>query len=613
MAVTPAFDRDAALSRLPASPGVYRMFNTRHQLIYVGKAKNLKNRVRSYFQNPTGLSPKVAAMMQHVTRFDYIVTDSEIEALILEYNLIKQNRPKYNILMRDDKRFPWIGLSKEPYPRLFITRDPSGSGRLFGPYANSGNMHRTLQVIRKHFPLRQRKTPLFKNRPCMNYFIGTCSGPCQKLVTPEEYAETVRQVELFLKGKADDLLERLEQEMHRASDALNFELAAKLRDRYAAVQDVLSQQKMYYNTPVNQDIVASAADNRRCAISVLQIRRGKLIGSRPHELALHHQSTPDEAYQTFLTQYYQDEDPGDLPDEIILQQPVEDEGILQDLLNSKRGKRVLLTHPQKGIKRDLLNLGLKNAREVLEQAQTLEQRHHRNDPARALLSLQETLHLPEFPARMECYDISHFQGQQTVASMVVFTNGAPDRQAYRRFKIQSAEGAPDDFQSMREVITRRFTRAVHQEPGWGEPDLVIIDGGKGQLSAAVAALNELGITEQPIISLAKKFEEIYQPGASRPVLLPRDSHALFLLQQIRDEAHRFAITFHRERRDKVSLASVLDSVPGIGPKRKQRLLQHFGSLTRLKQASLDALSQAPGMNTQVAQALYLALQAADRE
>ncbi len=613
---SPTFDFQAALSRLPDQPGVYRMYSSPTStasdgvLLYVGKAKNLKNRVRSYFQNPAGLAPKVAALMQQVARFDYIVTDSEIEALILEYNLIKQHRPKYNILLRDDKKFPWIGLSAEPYPRLFITRDPSGRGKFFGPYAHSGSMYKTLQVIRKHFPLRQRRKPLFKTRPCMNYHIGACSGPCQQLVTPAEYGEVVKQVELFLKGKADDLLERLELDMHRASEAMHFELAAKLRDRYTAVQDVVTQQKMYYpDTSVNQDIVAVACDARRCAIVVLNIRRGKLIGSRPHEIMLTHQTTPEEAYSAFLSQYYQDEDVDDLPDEIILQHTVEDEEIFRDWLNRKRGKKVALTRPQKGIKKDLLDLGIKNATETLEQAHSQEAKSHRNDPTRALMDLQTALNLPEFPVRMECYDISHFQGAQTVASMVVFTNGVSDNKEYRRFKIQVAEGEPNDFASMEEVMTRRFTRALQGEPGWESPDLVIIDGGKGQLSSAVEALARLKITDQPIISLAKKFEEIYLPGESRPILLPRDSGALFILQQIRDEAHRFAITYHRTLRGKKATESVLEHIPGIGEKRKEKLMRHFGSIGKIKSATQEELAALPGFNASVAQQIYQALHA----
>ena len=605
---SPPFDFQTALSRLPDHPGVYRMYGGNGALLYVGKAKHLKNRVRSYFQNPAGMAPKVQALMQQVVRFDYIVTDSEIEALILEYNLIKQYRPKYNILLKDDKKFPWIGLSAEKYPRLFITRDPTGRGRFFGPFVNSGNMYKTLQLIRKHFPLRQRRKPLFKNRPCMNYSIGACSGPCQELVTEADYAEVVKQVELFLKGKADDLLHRLEYEMQRASENLNFELAAKLRDRHLAVLDVVAQQKMYYpDVTVSQDIVAAVADERRCAVIVLNIRRGKLIGSRPHEIMLTHHTTLSEAYQTFISQYYQDEDAEDLPEEIILQFPVEDEALFQEWLSHKRGKKVTLIHPKKGVKKELLAMGEKNALETLDQAQGQEIKSYRNDPARALIELQDALGLPEFPGRMECYDISHFQGSQTVASMVVFTHGRPDNKAYRRFKIECAEGEPNDFASMHEVITRRFGRVQQGEPGWEAPDLVIIDGGKGQLSSALDALQALDLGDQPMISLAKKFEEVFLPGESRPILLPRDSGALFVLQQIRDEAHRFAITYHRTLRAKKATRSSLDDIPGIGEKRRTQLLQHFGSLAKMKAASLSELQAAPGLNASLAQKVYEAL------
>lgn len=622
----PTFDFKAALSRLPELPGVYRMYSGTGTILYVGKSKNLKNRVRSYFQSTANMLPKVQALMQNVRRFDYIVTDSEVEALLLEYNLVQKHLPKYNILLRDDKKFPWIGLSAEEFPRLFVTRTPTGRGKFFGPFLSSADMYKTLEVIRKHFPLRQRRKPLFKNRPCMNFYIGACSGPCQQLVTPAEYAEVVQQVQLFLRGKADDLLEQLETDMQQASETLQFELAAKLRDRHRIVRDVVVKQKMFYNdNSINQDVVAMVADHRRCAIVVLNIRRGKLIGSRPHELPLLNESTPEEAYQAFLEQYYprtQMMDPDDLPDEIILQQEIPEDSLLQEWMayqqtDSKPGeapstkgtgnarkRKITLTLPKKGLKKELLDLGIKNAKEVLGQAQTLDDRNYRNDPVRALMDLQEALNLPEFPLRMECYDISHFQGSETVASMVVFSHGIPNKKEYRRFKIQSAEGEPDDFLSMREVITRRFTRAATGKEGWEPPDLVIIDGGKGQLSSALEALTQLGLGDQPMISLAKKFEEVYRPGESQPIILPRDSGALFVLQQIRDEAHRFAITYHRQRRDAKSTRSLLDDIEGIGDTRKKKLLTHFGSLDKIREASVEDLAALAGFNRSVAQRIY---------
>jgi excinuclease ABC subunit C len=550
-----------------------------------------------------------------VERLNYILTDSEIEALILESNLIKQHKPKYNILLRDDKKFPWIGLSDEPYPRLFITRNPEkrGKTKYFGPYTSSGDLYLTLQQVRKNFPLRQRRKPLFQNRPCMNYFIGTCLGPCQKLVTPAEYAEVVRQVELFLNGKADELLEVIAREMQEASEALNFERAAKLRDRYQAVESVVAKQKMVTDdVSVNQDIIASAADPLRCAITVMSVRRGKLVGSRSHDIPLMLGTTEEEAYESFLYQYYQDQPPSELPDEVILQFEIEDEGILEAWLNQGypklRRKKVKLTVPQGGTKRDLLALGIKNAKEMLEQSKRMDTTRVHRDSTRALIELQEALDLPDFPARMECYDISHVQGAYTVASMVVFVDGRPDKQSYRRFKIRCAEGKPDDFQSMAEVIRRRFSHGP-DEPGWDEPDLVIIDGGKGQLNAAVGALKEHGIDEQPIISLAKKFEEVYVPGRERPYLLPRDSGALFLLQQIRDEAHRFAITYHRTLRGKAATASALDEIPGIGETRKKKLMAHFGTVERIRAASAEELQQVLGVSAKVSDQLYEALRA----
>lgn len=618
------FDFEAFLAGLPAQPGVYRMYNAAGDLLYVGKAKNLRNRVRSYFQkNQSQLSPKVQVTLQQVTRMDTILTDSEIEALILEANLVKEYKPKYNILLRDDKKFPWIGLSNEPYPRLFITRTPEkrGKTKYFGPYTSSADLYATLQQVRKNFPLRQRRKPLFQSRPCMNYYIGTCMGPCQKLITPEDYAAIVRQVELFLNGKADELLEILSREMTEASEALNFEYAARLRDRYQAVESVVAKQKMVSDDlSLNQDIIALAADELRCVITVLTVRHGKLIGSRSHESTLLYGTTPEEVYSSYVYQIYQDLDPKELPDELILQYPIEDEEMLEAWLNqssimqARNKKKIRLVHPQQGTKKDLLMLGVKNAREALEQSKRFDSTRLQRDPTRALIELQEALDLPDFPARMECYDISHVQGSHTVASMVVFTDGKPDKQSYRRFKIKSAEGRPDDFKSMEEVIRRRFAHSSRsaqfsEEGGWDDPDLVIIDGGKGQLGAAVKALNAHGVEGQAIISLAKKFEEVFVPGKERPILLPRDSQALFVLQQIRDEAHRFAITYHRTLRGKAANRSALDEITGIGKKRKQRLFEHFGTVEKIKAASLEELGHALGEGGKTLEKIYHALHA----
>ncbi|MEB3285982.1 MAG: excinuclease ABC subunit UvrC [Vampirovibrionales bacterium] len=668
------FNLQSELQRLPDKPGVYLMYDASGVLIYVGKAKVLKNRVRQYFQHKSAQhTPKVQAMVDQVSRFDYIVTDSEVEALILETTLIKKHLPKFNILARDDKRYPWIGISGDAFPRVFITRDPgkryrratsekaeNGSSpegkkrrgpQFFGPYTSSRDMYHLLDVIKKHFPLRQRPRPLFKDRPCMNFYIGTCPGPCQSLVTHEAYDDTLKQVELFLKGRSDDLLETLDAQMKAASDTMNFELAAKLRDRYLAVENLIDTQKVFYSDPsINYDIISACGDDLRCAFNILSIRKGKLIASRSHEILLTQHELIREAYSTFVYDYYDGVETDDLPDSLILQYPLEDEDVFFSWLNQKRrntkraGQKSLKTitgiHPEKGDKKELLEMSFQNARETLEKAKLYDASRLKNDPMRALMSLQEVLDLPVFPQRMECYDISHFQGGQTVASMVVFTNGVPDKAEYRRFKIQSAEGKPDDFKSMYEVIKRRIRHLSKKLPsstqaevegadqdktGWPDPDLMIIDGGKGQLGAAVNALRDAGIytqnalqeasvnklsesRQQPIISLAKKFEEVFVPYQPRPILIDRAAPALFLLQQIRDEAHRFAITYHRKLRSKAATVSALDNIPGVGPKTKTILLKHFGSANALERASLESLQNVPGLPKPLAEKIYRTLQ-----
>ncbi|MEM0951326.1 MAG: excinuclease ABC subunit UvrC [Cyanobacteria bacterium P01_H01_bin.74] len=600
-----------ALSHLPKQPGIYQMLGPGRRILYIGKAKDLSNRVKSYFQPVHRLLPKVKRLMEQVIDFKTIVTDSEVEALILEYNLIKQHKPKYNVLLKDDKKLPWIGLTQEDFPRVFITRTPGKRGKFFGPYVNSTNMYRTLEVVRKHFPLRQRKKPLFQSRPCMNYYIGACSGPCQNLVSKADYHKVVQQVEWFLKGKSEDLLEQLERDMLEASKKMAFELAAKIRDRHRAVQAIVQHQKMLYpDKTMNQDSIALISGTRYCVFMVLSIRRGRLTSSTPKQVLL----TDTEAaeaienlYTAFLMEHYEAKDPGDLPSEVLVSYELTDSGVIQDWLTQKKGQRVKISFPQKGLKKEMVQLAEKNAQQVLEQAEGTDIKNYRNNPTEGLMMLQEVLNLQEFPERIECYDISHFQGSQTVASMVVFSQGVPDKAAYRRFKIHWAEGKPDDFKSMAEVMTRRFTRAINQDEGWEEPSLVVIDGGKGQLSAACKALDQLGLVSQPIISLAKKFEEVFLPGNSRPILLPRDSMALFILQQIRDEAHRFAITYHRKLRGKQSTRSVLDDIAGVGQKRKQALLDAFGSVKKIQAASIAELRAVTGMSDKVVKAIYEAL------
>jgi len=589
------------LKSLPQKSGVYQFRDTSGTLLYVGKAKNLKNRVSSYFQKSSALSARIQSLVSQVADISVLVTHSEIEALVLESNLIKTNRPKYNILMRDDKKYPWLVLTNEPFPRLIVTREPGRKGRSFGPYATPGAMYETLHLIKKLFPLRQRKKPLFKDRPCMNYHIGSCLGPCQALVTEEDYQKLVDQVVLLLKGQADELLNILKHEMKKASTAMDFETAAALRDRIVAIHTITERQRVMVDDPtVEQDVIGVSWHLNAGYFTVLKVRHGKLIHTEFYTVTLEQGVTPQEAYQEFLFRYYQNRtDKTDLPVDIIVQYPLEDEAFLTAWLKEHKNRKAALYFPQRGQKKDILDMAQQNADALRDRSIHEQQSRLRHDPTQALLTLQERLKLPTFPRRIECYDISHVSGTNTVASMVVFTDGLPDKSEYRRFKIKTTEeGTPDDFKSMHEVITRRFSK------DWPDPDLVIIDGGKGQLSSACQALMQLEISDQPIISLAKKFEEVFLPGQSKPVLLERDSMALYLLQQIRDEAHRFAITYHRSLRGKMQTQSFLDDIKGIGEVRKKRLLSHFKSLETLMRASLEEISEVTQTKGRTAQKLY---------
>lgn len=619
------FDLTFFLKNLPDKPGVYRMYAEDGSILYIGKAKSLKNRVRSYFQklNPRQHSVKTITLVGQIAWLDYILTDSEVEALLLESLLIKQEKPKYNILLKDDKKFPWLGISDEAYPRLFITRDPKwgGKAKYFGPYTSSEDLYETLKMVRKHFPLRQRYKPLFKNRPCINYYIGTCLGPCQSMVTPEVYREMVDQVELFLNGDGEKLLKRIDREMQLASEALNFEWAAKLRDRHQAIQRLLlSKQKIITSDEtVNNDVVAYAADANRVVIVILFIRKGKFIQTHRQELQMPDNGTAKEVVSTYLLEHYRSRGAATFPAQVIVPFESEDWDFLSAWLNQPvegkpPGTLTVQLAEASGVK-NMMAMAEKNAEEQLLKAQEWQAARVKSDPTKVLLELQEALALPDLPVRMECFDISHIQGSDTVASMVVFTDGVPDKQAYRRYKVQTTEkGKPDDFKSMYEVIHRRFQRAINQEAGWAEPDLLIIDGGKGQLSSALKALNDLGVQEQCIISLAKKFEEIYLPNQPRPIVLPRNSQALFLLQQIRDEAHRFAITYHREKRSKSALSSRFDELPGVGKVTRQKLIDHFKTWDALTQATPEALTillypNSRNSTSPKAEALYHAIQA----
>ena len=603
------FDLKTELKNLPSKPGVYRMLDAHGDVLYIGKAKCLKNRVKSYFNKNGGHSPKTRMMLPLIERFSTIVTNNEVEALILEDSLIKQHQPKYNILLKDDKRFPWIGITDDDYPRLFVARStkrPLGKNvRFFGPYTNASELFSLLRLLQKHFPLRKRPKPLFKDRPCMNYSLGLCSAPCQALISPEAYQEIVQQAVWVLKGKTKDLEDRLRKEIEIASEVMQYERAKVLHERLKAVQRLGQKQVIVSEDDTkHQDVIALAHDAFQASIHVLVIRYGKVVASKPFIIPLQHEALPEEVYNSFLLQYFRNVEGDDLPEEVIVQFPVQDEDVVKEWLSHLKQKKVSILQPQKGHRADLLNLALVNAKSGLEQAQLYEATKLRNDPTRALKDLQERLGLPILPRRMECYDISHFQGSQTVASMTVFVDGVPAKEEYRRFKIQSAEGKPDDFISMHEVITRR---SRHRED-WATPDLLIIDGGKGQLNAALRAVNEQNWQNIPMVSLAKRFEEIFLVGQEHPVVIPHSSPALQVVQRIRDEAHRFAISYHRQLRGKQALKHPLDEVAGMGEKRKQKLLKAFGTWEKIKQASVLDLQGVLGCSEAVASAIAEAIQ-----
>lgn len=583
------------LSHLPDKPGVYLMKDAHGRIIYVGKAVNLKNRVRSYFQASRGHSPKTLALVARIADLETIVTASEIEALILECNLIKKHRPKYNISLRDDKSFPYVKVTvNEPFPQVYVTRRVVKDGaRYFGPYTDAGAVHETIALVRRLFPLRTCRK-LDAPRPCLQHHIKRCLAPCAGKVDELTYGEMVRAVLLLLEGRSDDVVKELRRRMAAAAAGLEFERAARLRDQVAAVEKVVEKQKIVTGAG-DQDAVGLARSAAGTCVQVFFIRSGKLVG-REHFLLNGGEDEDDEAaLAAFVKQYYSQA--AFIPREVLLPLALPEQELLAEWLSGLKGGRVRVEAPKRGTKRDLVVMAADNAAIVLkEQADRLAADVGRTTGAAA--ELAEYLGLPETPARIECYDISHIQGAETVASMVVFEDGAANKDEYRRYKLQAVEGKPDDFRSMAEVLGRRFRDAAGPLPG-----LVIIDGGKGQLSAALEVIRGLGFT-MPVVGLAKEFEHIFREGESEPLILPRNSQALFLVQRIRDEAHRFAITYHRKLRARRNLVSVLDHVPGIGPARRKALWEHFGSMAKIKAAGVEELAAAPGMTRPAAEAVY---------
>lgn len=539
---------------VPEQPGCYIYYNADGEIIYVGKAKNLKRRVYSYFHKQHD-SVKTTVLVSQIEKLEYIITDSEVEALILESHLIKKHKPKYNILLKDDKKYPYFLITEEDFPRIQIVRKKNlnpDKGRFYGPYTDVGAMYATLDFLKKLFPLKQCKTPKFSNRPCLYYHIGKCLAPCQGKVTPEEYQKLIKQVELFLSGKQTELMKEIQVQMQKYAAEEQFEKAAKMRDSYLDLQKTLERQKVVYeNTKLNEDIISVLYEDGILAIVIMMIREGRLIDKKDFTYFVEN-IDKDEYFETFFRDYYTDLKL-EYPDRIISYdlQNIGDKELYQDWLKVISGKKILINYG-KGKYKELAELALKNASNLLETARIKKMAQIRDDFNEVGSYLAEKLKLTNFPNRIECYDISHIQGTNTVASMVVFQNGLPKKSAYRKFKIKSTEGKPDDFLSMKEVLSRRLSRLGTKN--WEKPDLIIIDGGKGQLSSVMQIVEDMGIKVGDggidFVSLAKREEEVFLPNQSESILLPRESNALYLIQRVRDEAHRFAITYHRDLRSK---------------------------------------------------------------
>lgn len=615
------------LSHLPAAPGVYYFKNEKGGVIYVGKTISLKNRVRSYYQQSNLQSPKVRSLISRATDFEYIVTDNEVEALILESNLIKEHRPRYNVILKDDKSYPYLKVTLgEEFPRVYITRHTVKDGSLyFGPYIQVGAVQETLSLLRSLFPFRTCKQKITeaengmgqsnaeRKRPCLNYHIGRCLAPCCGMIGRQNYENIIQEVCLFLEGHQEDLLNRITLRMEESARKLEFEKAAQLRDQLKAIEQVIEKQKVVSSSRSNLDVIAAVQGEEIACVTVFYIRSGKLIG-RDHFLLLNTENMDSAGIITaFLKQYYCRVDY--IPEKIFLAEITEEEkAVISCWLTQKKGKQVKLQVPQRGEKKKMIEMVKKNAELALKEAEI--ERENKKAVEKAPEDLARELGLNKIPERLECFDVSNIQGSESVASMVVFENGRICPDQYRRFRIRLSE-VPNDYASLQETLKRRFSRAIEEQnlinkgllsvkkAGFYRlPDLIIVDGGKGQLSAALELINEIGFKNIPICGLAKEQELLFIEGKREPINLPRNSPALHLVQRLRDEAHRFALSYHRKLRTKRNFKSLLDEIEGIGPVRRRALLKAFPSLERISRATLEELAAVPGMNLSAAKAVH---------
>lgn len=602
---------ESRLKEIPPAPGVYFMRDANDRIIYIGKSRRLRSRVRSYFRDSQKLSDRIALMVRQVAEIEFIAVDTEAEALALEANLIKQHQPYFNVLLKDDKKYPYVCITwSEDYPRIFITRNRrlgKKEDKFYGPYTDSGLLRNILRIAKRIFSLRQRPQPLFKDRPCLNYDLGRCPGVCQKMISPEEYRKTVQKVAMVFQGRTQELIDILTEQMQASASSLNFESAARIRDQIAGLKSLTAQQKVSLpDDTVSRDAIALAADQQHACIQLFQIRAGQLVGRLGFVADTH--AEPGAILQRVLEEHYQTAESVEIPSEILVQHELPDGEMLAAALSQRKGRKVTILAPQRQAKAELLEMVERNAQYELARTQRLSDRN-----TQAMEDLAAILDLPELPHRIEGYDISHIQGSNAVASQVVFIDGLPAKQHYRHYKIKNptvTSGHSDDFASLAEVIRRRFRKygedpQLQREGNPDFPDIVMIDGGKGQLSSVVEVLQEMNLMEDlRVVSLAKQREEIFLPGESQPLDTQAEQPGVQLLRRLRDEAHRFAVTFHRQQRSDKLRRSRLEEIPGLGYQRQKQLIAHFRSIDYIRQASTEQLAEVSGIGSGLAEEIY---------
>jgi excinuclease ABC subunit C len=626
------------LKEIPQEPGVYLMRDSGDRILYIGKSKKLRSRVRSYFRESQKLSDRIAMMVRQVVEIEFIVTDTEAEALALEANLVKQHQPYFNVLLKDDKKYPYILITwSEEYPRIFITRNrrlAKEKDKYYGPFVDAGLLRTTLRLAKRLFPMRQRPQPLFKDRPCLNYDLGRCPGVCQQLISPDEYRKTIQKIAMVFQGRAGELIDVLTENMNQAAQSLNFEAAARIRDQIAGIKSLGADQKVSLpDDTVSRDAIALAAGTQHACIQLFQIRAGRLVGrlgffaeippvssppyqgetggveaSPPYQAGETGGVEPGAILQRVLEEHYQAAESVEIPAEVLVQHELPESEMLAAYLSDRKGRKVTILAPQRQAKAELIEMVERNAKYELERTQRFADRN-----TQAMQDLANILDLPDLPHRIEGYDISHIQGSNAVASQVVFVDGTPAKQHYRHYKIKNPEvkaGHSDDFASLAEVIRRRFRKYAEDpqlqrvgNPDW--PDLVMIDGGKGQLSSVVEVLQDMNLMEDlRVVSLAKQREEVFLPGESQPIATEAEQPGVQLLRRLRDEAHRFAVTFHRQQRSDKLRRSRLDEIPGLGFHRQKLLLAHFRSIDYIREASPKQLAEVSGIGPRLAQEIY---------